>query len=178
MHDLLDSRRSRRDVQRVNSPQASPDPRPIAKHCPFGALPKRNSLEHGPTTIISRAGYVLEHYESSKIAPWICESMRSLWDLPAATRKKPFAPDANRARKPHVELADYRGSRFDRWYMALSAAGLRTQPLTISTFFLLYTVPENEPLNQTYWARPEADSHLGRRWRDPRRDNDYGRVLL
>jgi DNA/RNA endonuclease G (NUC1) len=141
----------------LTTPQASVDPRLIAEHCPFGAPRKLPSLEHGPTTILAREGYVLEHDAASKIALWVCESMdKDFWDPSRAARKNPFAPDPDLVGKPRAELADYRGSGFDRGHMAPSADRLRTQPLNDSTFFLSNMVPQNAPLNQTYWARLEA----------------------
>ena len=49
-------------------PTAAPTPQLIEKHCPFGLPEKLPALEHGPTQLIGREGYVLEHDAASKIA--------------------------------------------------------------------------------------------------------------
>src|SRR4030095_10437673 len=77
----------------LTTPQASVDPRLIAEHCPFGAPRKLPSLEHGPTTILAREGYVLEHDASSKIAFWVCESLAPAFLEDHSTRRNPFKPD-------------------------------------------------------------------------------------
>jgi DNA/RNA endonuclease G (NUC1) len=140
----------------LTTTQASPNPQRIAEHCPFGAPRKLPSLEHGPTDVVTHEGYVLEHDARGKIPLWVCESLDPAFFLANAVRRNPFEPDPTLEGQPRAELADYRGSGFDRGHMTASADRLSTQALNDQTFFLSNMVPQNGPLNSGFWARLEA----------------------
>jgi endonuclease G, mitochondrial len=141
----------------LTTPQAAPDPKLIAQHCPFGAPRKLASLEHGPTQIVTHEGYVLEHDAASKIALWVCESLDPAFFVAHAVRRDPFKPDPTLNGKPRAELGDYKGSGFDRGHMTASADRLSTQALNDQTFFLTNMVPQNGSLNSGFWSRLEGE---------------------
>jgi DNA/RNA endonuclease G (NUC1) len=54
----------------VSSPQ-----RALADASCFGGLPVERNADVGPTELVIRAGYVLEHSSTDKIPLWVCESV-------------------------------------------------------------------------------------------------------
>src|SRR5262245_2078144 len=58
-------------------PNGSPDLALIDKHCPFGQPQIAPELDHGPTQLVTRQAYALEHDSLSKIALWVCGSLDS-----------------------------------------------------------------------------------------------------
>jgi len=140
----------------LTTQQDAPNPALLEQHCPFGAPETLPSLQHGPTRVITHAGYALEHDSSSKIALWVCESLDPAFFEENATRRDPFAPEPTLAGKPRAELDDYKGSGLDRGHMTASADRLSTQALNDETFFLSNMVPQNGSLNSGWWSRLEA----------------------
>jgi endonuclease G len=118
---------------------------------PFG-IPKLDRTQNfGPTTIVYRQGYVLEHSATDRIALWVCEGLdRSRWDPPNANRKDVFAPDPKLPANQRAELSDYKGSGFDRGHMA-PAGDFADQELKNQSFYLSNMAPQSPPLNQQAW---------------------------
>jgi DNA/RNA endonuclease G (NUC1) len=137
-------------------PNAGPDPVLIEKHCPFGQPQKLPALEHGPTLVITREAYALEHDNVSKIALWVCASLDPDLIFGDAERKDNWRPDSELDGKPRAVDADYRNSGFQRGHMTASEDRVATQDLNDSTFFLSNAVPQNGSLNGGQWAQLEA----------------------
>lgn len=137
-------------------PHAAPDPELIEKHCPFGQPQKSASLDHGPTQVVTREAYALEHDSLSKIALWVCGSLDSALVFGEAERKNRWLPDPDLSGKPRALDDDYRNSGFQRGHMVASEDRVATQALNDSTFFLSNAVPQNGPLNGGQWAQLEA----------------------
>jgi endonuclease G, mitochondrial len=137
-------------------PDAAPDPAVIDKHCPFGQPQKRPSLDHGPTQIITRSAYALEHDSLAKIPLWVCGSLDPNLVFGPAKRKNKWRPDPALDGKPRAVDADYRNSGFQRGHMIASEDRVANQELNDATFFLSNAVPQNGPLNGGPWARLEA----------------------
>jgi endonuclease G len=134
----------------------APDPALIEKHCPFGQPTKLPSLEHGPTQVVTREAYALEHDSASKIALWVCGSLDPDLVFGDAERKDRWAPDPELQGKPRAVDADYKGSGFQRGHMVASEDRVATQTLNDTTFFLSNAVPQNGPLNGGQWSQLEA----------------------
>jgi endonuclease G len=137
-------------------PNAAPSPELVAKHCPFGLPEKLPSLEHGPTQLIGREAYVLEHDAASKIALWVCGSLDPELVFGDAERKNRWNPDPDLDGKPRAVDNDYKGSGFDRGHMVASEDRVATQGLNDSTFIFTNAVPQNRSLNGGQWAQLEA----------------------
>src|SRR5205085_1896067 len=105
----------------------------------------------GPTTVIYRAGYVLEHSATDKIALWVCEGFdRTQWYPPNTNRKDVYQPDPLLPKNQRAELADYKGSKLDRGHQA-PAGDFSNQTLKNQSFFLSNMAPQSPPLNQVFW---------------------------
>jgi DNA/RNA endonuclease G (NUC1) len=135
---------------------AAPSPELIERHCPFGMPEKLPSLEHGPTQLIGREGYVLEHDAASKIALWVCGSIDPDLVFGDAERKSRWKPDPDLDGKPRAVDNDYKGSGFDRGHMVASEDRVATQDLNDATFIFTNAVPQNGSLNGGQWAQLEA----------------------
>lgn len=140
----------------LSVPNAGVDPALIDRHCPFGAPQKLASLEHGPTQVITRAGYALEHDSASKIALWVCGSLDPALVFGEAERRNNWLPDPDLDGKPRAVDDDYKGSGFHRGHMIASEDRVASQPLNDSTFFFTNAVPQNGSLNSGQWAAMEA----------------------
>jgi endonuclease G, mitochondrial len=135
---------------------AAPDPELIKQHCPFGQPQKQPSLEHGPTHVVTRAAYALEHDSESKIALWVCASLDPTLVFGEAKRKNNWRSEPDLNGKPRAVDADYKGSGFQRGHMVASEDRVATQELNDTTFFLSNAVPQNGSLNGGQWAQLEA----------------------
>jgi endonuclease G len=133
---------------------AAPDPLLIEQHCPFGQPTKLPTLEHGPTTVVTRAAYALEHDSLSKIALWVCSSLDPDLVFGDAERKNNWLPDPD-VTGPRAIDADYTGSGFHRGHMTASEDRVATQALNDQTFFLSNAVPQNGSLNSGQWQQLE-----------------------
>jgi DNA/RNA endonuclease G (NUC1) len=94
-------------------PTAAADPTLIAKHCPLGEPQKLPSLDHGPTTVVTREAYALEHDSLSKIALWVCGSLDPTLVFGDAERKNNWIADPDLT-GPRAADADYKNSGFQR----------------------------------------------------------------
>lgn len=154
------------------------------KNCGDYGVPKVDPTQNfGPTTIVYRQGYVLEHSATDKIALWVCEGFdRKQWDPPNTNRKDVFQPDPLLPKTQRAELADYKGSKLDRGHQA-PAGDFNDQTLKDQSFFLSNMAPQSPPLNQVFWrlledrvrnlARPDSPINVftGGFFYDPKEDN-------
>src|SRR5687768_11403210 len=83
-------------------PNAAPDPALIEKHCPFGQPQKSADLDHGPTQVVTRQGYALEHDSLTKIALRVCGSLEPDLVFGDAERKNKWLPDPELDGKPRA----------------------------------------------------------------------------
>ncbi len=155
----------RRSVFKLNRPHAGlpkADQDRVADNCLFGQPAHLANIDVGPTQLICRDGYVLEHSSDSKIPLWVCEHCTADELDGSLPRTNPFAPDPKLAPGERSELADYRGSGFDRGHMAPNGNQKVDDRLRIETFFLSNIVPQvGKKFNQSCWADLEG---LVRKW--------------
>jgi endonuclease G len=130
----------------------------IAAICPLGIPKKQAGVDFGPTRLIVREGYVLEHSATEKIPLWVCEAVTSAQVTGPLNRPKPepFAPDPKLEKGRRAELSDYRKSGYDRGHQAPSANQTVSQQLQAETYFLSNMAPQTEALNQRIWKSLEA----------------------
>jgi endonuclease G len=129
----------------------------ITKNCPLGMPRIKPGVDLGPTKIIAREGYVLEHSASDKIPLWVCEGVTSAQVSGHLTRPKPepFAPDPKLTNQRRAELKDYKGSGYDRGHQAPSADETVNSKLQAETYFLANMCPQTAELNQRIWKALE-----------------------
>lgn len=135
----------------------------LEMHCPGGEPHRTPGWTNGPTTLLVRAGYALAHSSIDRIAYWVCEHVGSAQisgHLPrpgtSAFQADPQLPAGRRA-----ELADYRGSGYDRGHQAPNADQTVDRQVQLETFYLSNMTPQSPELNQGVWAALEAQV---RRW--------------
>jgi endonuclease G len=140
------------------SPQ---DVQRIEQHCPFGMPRTDPGWQHGPTQIVVRDGYVLQHSSVDKVAFWVCEEV--VWDqlVGDAVRRNRFLADPKLPAGQRAELEDYRGSGYDRGHQAPAGNQSRDQRLKDETFYLSNMAPQLGAFNQRAWAALED---LARTW--------------
>jgi DNA/RNA endonuclease G (NUC1) len=111
--------------------------------------------------MVVREGYVLQHSSLDKIPLWVCEHVTPEEVRGNARRRNRFEPDPQLQGKPRSELADYRGSGFDRGHQAPAGNQNSSQRLKDETFFLSNMIPQVGANNQQIWADLE---HKVRDW--------------
>jgi len=125
----------------------------VATNCPLGTPKKQAGIDFGPTKLIVREGYVLEHSATDKIPLWVCEAVTPAQVSGSLTRPKPepFAPEPKLDKGRRAELSDYRKSGYDRGHQAPSADQTVERKLQAETYFLSNMAPQSGELNQTIW---------------------------
>jgi DNA/RNA endonuclease G (NUC1) len=85
----------------------------LARASCFGGLPLDTNTELGPTELIIRKGYVLEHSTVDKIPLWVCESIAADQLTGHLPRHNVFKADPGlKGAKSYPD--DYKGSGYDR----------------------------------------------------------------
>lgn len=117
-------------------------------NCPLGT-PQRTQptgvfWEHGPTHMVYREGYVLEHSDIDKIPLWVCEKVTAGEAQGNVPRPEPgpFKPDPQLNDGERSEKADYYGSGYDRGHMAPAGNQRSSQRLVDETFYLSNMAPQ------------------------------------
>lgn len=131
------------------------DTQRMEKHCFKGCPVSDPSFGFGPTVIVARDGYVLEHSSTDKIPLWVAEFVEKSQLTGSIPRRNPFGPDPLLRVGKRAELVDYRGSGFDRGHQAPAGDQTRDQRLKDETFFLSNMSPQQPQLNQQLWAALE-----------------------
>jgi endonuclease G, mitochondrial len=132
------------------------DNRRIRRNCPEGRPTLDPEFGFGPTRFVIREGYVLQHSSRDKIPIWVCEGIEPAQLRGALTRSNPFAPDPLLPAGERSELADYRGSGFDRGHMAPAGDQTVDEDRKKETFFLSNMAPQVPRMNQQIWGTLEA----------------------
>jgi endonuclease G len=112
----------------------------------------------GSTHSIVRQGYVLLHSDVDKVPLWVCEHVTKAAVSGELKRPKPepFKADPQLKQGERAELADYRGSGFDRGHMAPSGNQTVDQRLQAETYYLSNMVPQvGKTFNQGIWKALE-----------------------
>ncbi len=99
------------------------------EHVRYGA-PNEDSV------LLCRTGYALSHDPQRKVAIWVAYHLTREHMDGAEDRTEDFRPDADLASGERAELADYKGSGYDRGHMA-PAEAMAWSRVTMSESFLL-----------------------------------------
>lgn len=127
----------------------------IDGHCPQGMPEVTAKPLIGPTHVIVRTGYVLEHSSVNKIPLWVCESVSRTQLLGNLPRTNPFVPDPTLKVGERAELKDYKNAGFDRGHQAPAGDQTVDKTLKDATFLLPNMAPQVGALNQRAWAKLE-----------------------
>jgi endonuclease G len=143
----------------------------VAENCKFGLPAHRPNAPLGPTRLVFRGGYVLEHSSELRIPFWVCEHV-SQNDLKGRVNQRlkpePFRPDPELEHWPHAELTDYKKSRFARGHMAPDADRTQSKAAKTETYFLSNMVPQaGQKFNSSIWLQLEKKV---RAWAEARKE--------
>ena len=131
----------------------------LKQNCRFGKPAKQPQVTDllGPTMVIARETYVLEHSATSKTPYWVSELLTA--ELlngadnerlkPEPFRPEPLVPAGSRA-----ELKDYQHSGYARGHMMPDADRTRND-LKRETYVLSNMVPQFGPFNSGVWLKLE-----------------------
>jgi endonuclease G, mitochondrial len=133
----------------------------LARHCILGAPRMHLAWAGTPTRMVVRQGYALLHSSVDRIPLWVCEGLERAQLEGSAERDDAFAPDPLLKPGTRAELADYKGTGFDRGHLAPAADQSANPVLKAETFFLSNMAPQAPRLNQQAWRELED---LVRRW--------------
>jgi len=148
----------------------------------FEGAPLKVATNLGPTEMIYRKGYVLEHSSADKIPLWVCEHVKKDQLGSDTDRSNKFVADPD-LKGPKSTPADYSGSGYDRGHQAPAGNQGKNQTLQDQTFFMSNIAPQLSKLNRNAWKSLEEQSRTwvkqyGEAWEitgplfyDPKEDN-------
>lgn len=130
----------------------------IKKNCIFGVPELSRDWDFGPTELIYRKGYVLQHSGRDRIPIWVCEGFTSSQlSGPGDRENSSFKPDPD-LNGPKAALGDYRGSGYDRGHMAPAADFKQNQRLMDDSHYLSNIAPQVGPrFNRGIWKKLEME---------------------
>jgi endonuclease G len=131
-----------------------------AVHCYHGCPKLNPQWQHGASVFISRAGYALEESTALKEPVWVAEHITAK-DIAGGAERGGFAPDPLLERGDRAELADYRGTGWDRGHQAPAGNHSASQKRMDETFFLSNMCPQQPAFNRQFWRGLEM---LTRTW--------------
>ena len=156
-------------VQPESGPLTALQVQMVAKLCPAG-MPQHNpDWPSDPTEFVVREGYALEFSNELRIPLWVCEHVSSEQLNGPEKRADQFKVDPMLT-GPRSELADYKGSGFDRGHQAPAGDQTSDKTLKADTFYLSNMAPQVPAFNQQAWAALEG---LARDWAI-----EYGEVWI
>lgn len=131
--------------------------------CPYGRPVPNGALPLGPTRLIVREGYVLEHSTLDRIPLWVCEHLRAEHLAgPADRQYSKFARDPLFIKGEGADLKDYSWSGYDRGHMAPSEDYTYSQDQMNESFYLSNMTPQTgNGFNRHIWA--DLESHIRRK---------------
>jgi endonuclease G len=116
----------------------------------YGGLPVDTKPDMGPTELIVRKGYVLEHSTADKIPLWVCESVAVDQIMGHLPRHNVFRADPGlKGAKSYPD--DYRGSGYDRGHQAPAGNQTKDAALKDETFYMSNIAPQRPSLNRGIW---------------------------
>jgi len=120
---------------------------------------------------LCRLGYVLSHNTDNRTPDWVIEHLTPDRFKGPGNREaqgNPFAPDPDLKAGERSELADYKGSNYDRGHMAPAASMKFSEQATEESFYLSNMSPQvGKGLNRHIWADLEG---IVRDWTCERRE--------
>jgi endonuclease G len=136
------------------------DQQTLANHSCYEGLPQKTSENLGPTELVFRQGYVLEHSSTDKIPLWVCENIGADQLGGPFKREGKFAADPALT-GPKATPADYTNTGYDRGHQAPAGNQTADKELNIQTFYMSNMAPQTKTLNEGIWKKLEDTT---RRW--------------
>jgi endonuclease G len=139
--------------------QAHPTPQQqseIDKNC-FEGMPNKTAESLGPTELVFRDGYVLEHSSVDKIPLWVCEGVDTAQLKGSEERSDKFKTDPV-LKGPHSIPADYNRTGYDRGHQAPAGNQTVDAKLKDETFYMSNMAPQVPTLNRQAWRMLEEKS--------------------
>ena len=149
--------RARRDTHPDR--RLTPEQQALAGTNCYGGIP-RTSAPVGPTELVVRRGYALEHSSDDKIPLWVCESVDAQQLSGHLRRNAAFQPDPQ-LQGPKSYPRDYLGSGYDRGHQAPAGNQTQDRVLKDETFYMSNMAPQTPLLNRGLWRQLEEKT---RRW--------------
>jgi endonuclease G len=106
--------------------------------------------------LLCRKGYLLAHDDYYKTPIWVAEHLTSQKASGTLKRKESFKPDPDLKKGERAELADYKGSPYDRGHMAPSDDMAWDAHAMKESYYLSNMVPQNPSMNQVIWKMLEG----------------------
>jgi len=128
----------------------------VDKNCLDG-MPVKTSEELGPTELVFRQGYVLEHSSIDKIPLWVCEGVAAAQLTGKEGRSNKFLTDTT-LKGPHSTPADYNRTGYDRGHQAPAGNQTTDAKLKDETFYMSNMAPQLPTLNRQAWRMLEEKS--------------------
>lgn len=127
----------------------------VKKNCPFGK-PELSGSDFGPTEMVYREGYVLQHSGRDKIPLWVSEGLYSgQLAGPGDRKRSKFRADPD-LKGPHAEPSDYRLSGYDQGHNAPAADFKKNQQLMDESHYMSNMAPQvGLGFNRAIWAALE-----------------------
>jgi endonuclease G len=117
-------------------------------------MPTESYETWGPTELIIRQGYVLEHSSLGKIPLWVCESVDADQLNGHLARTNRFMADPE-LKGPKAYPNDYARSGYDRGHQAPAGNQTTNQELKDETFYMSNMAPQLPSLNRGIWKELE-----------------------
>lgn len=112
--------------------------------------------------LLCRRGFLLAHDPAKKTPVWVAEHLTRDKSKGAVKRSDDFQPDSDLAHGKRAELADYKGSGYDRGHMAPAADMAWDDQAMTESFYLSNMVPQaGVGMNRGIWMELEKKV---RRW--------------
>lgn len=107
--------------------------------------------------LLDKEFFVICYNAETKIANWVGYFLSEENLRGTISRTDDFRPDPKLGPEVRSQLADYRGSGFDRGHMAPAAAFKRSRQAMSTTFLLSNMAPQTPQLNRAIWRLLEDD---------------------
>lgn len=134
------------------------NPQGCARFFPGGKFPQISDAKYRPKArVLCRRAYVVLHSGIARQPLWVAEALtREQIKLgTSVARLDRFRPDDEIPKDERAELADYRGSGYDRGHMAPDA-DMPTMAASQESFLLSNMSPQAPTLNRRSWADLEG----------------------
>jgi len=106
-------------------------------------------------TVLDKECFIINHNDEGKIPAWVAYYLSVENLAGSAERTDDFRPDPELAESLRAELADYRGSGYDRGHNAPAACFKRSEAAMSATFLLSNMSPQTPLLNRGKWRQLE-----------------------
>jgi endonuclease G, mitochondrial len=132
----------------------TPEQKAMADANCFKGLPQKTAENLGPTELIFRQGYVLEHSSVDKIPLWVCEGVEKQQLAGSLVRDDKFKTDPD-LKGPKSAPGDYTGTGYDRGHQAPAGNQTMNADLKLQTFYMSNMAPQLPTLNRQIWRMLE-----------------------